>query len=250
MLGKRSSDEGTGETSLRLQKVIARAGLASRRAADELIAAGRVSINGSVIRELGVKVTSRDQIAVDGRPLSNAAVPIYILLYKPTGVVTTVRDPYERRTVIDCLTTVSERVFPVGRLDYDTSGALLLTNDGELAHRLMHPKFAVNKTYEAVVSGRISSEALSQLERGVSLDGRLTARASAECKGTDGRSSRIVITIHEGRNRQVRRMFEAVGYPCQRLVRTQYASLSLRGLKPGQWRHLTEQEVHQLRTMV
>ena len=249
-MGKRSSDEGDGEVTLRLQKVIARAGIASRRAAEELIGAGRVTVNGAVVRELGVKVSTRDRIAVDGRPLDDSAAAIYILLYKPQGVVTTVRDPYGRRTVIDCLTAVSDRVFPVGRLDYDTSGALLLTNDGELAQQLMHPKFTVSKTYEAVVSGRISEEALASLERGVQLDDRLTAPALAVCKGTDGHSSRIMLTIHEGRNRQVRRMFESVGYPCQKLLRTRYATLDLRGMKPGQWRHLTEQEVHQLKRMV
>ncbi len=249
-MGKRSFDQGDGEEYARLQKVIARAGLASRRAAEELISAGRVSINGSVVRELGVKVGAHDRIAVDGRPLGNFAAPIYILLYKPTRVVTTVRDPYGRRTVIDCVTPVSARVFPVGRLDYDTSGALLLTNDGELAHQLMHPRFAVNKTYEAVVSGRISMDALARLEQGVPLDGRLTAPARAEFKGTDGYSSRIVLTIHEGRNRQVRRMCEAVGHPCKKLVRTHYASLGLYGLKPGQWRYLTEQEAHRLKAMV
>lgn len=249
-MGKRSSNEGAGEVTIRLQKVIARAGIASRRAAEELIAAGRVTVNGAVVRELGVKVSARDRIVVDGHPLGDSAAPIYILLYKPQGVVTTVRDPYGRRTVIDCLTAVSDRVFPVGRLDYDTSGALLLTNDGELAQRLMHPKFTISKTYEAVISGRISAEALASLEQGVLLDDRLTAPALAVCKGTDGQSSRIVLTIHEGRNRQVRRMFEAVGYPCQKLLRTRYATLDLRGMKPGQWRHLTEQEVHQLKRLV
>ena len=249
-MDKRSCDQGDAEESVRLQKVIARAGLASRRAAEELISAGRVAVNGAVVRELGAKVAAHDQVAVDGRPLNNFAAPIYILLYKPPGVVTTVRDPYGRRTVIDCVSEVSVRVFPVGRLDYDTSGALLLTNDGELAQQLTHPRFVVGKTYEAVVSGRVSAEALARLEQGIPLDGRLTAPAQAECKGTDGYSSRIVLTIHEGRNRQVRRMCEAVGHPCKKLVRTHYASLGLHGLKPGQWRYLTEQETHRLKTLV
>lgn len=229
----------------RLQKVLAQAGIASRRKCEGLITAGKVTVNGAVVRELGIKVDpARDLIAVEGNPIGKQ-LPVYILLNKPTGVVTTAFDPEGRKTVIDLVKT-GERVFPVGRLDMNTSGLLLLTNDGVLANGLMHPRHEVDKRYRAEVKGEISDEALKRLEKGVLLEDGMTAPAKVELLNRTPQTSLFDITIHEGRNRQVRRMCEAVGHPVLRLKRVQFAFLTLGNLRPGDWRTLSEQEVGKL----
>jgi 23S rRNA pseudouridine2605 synthase len=230
--------EGEGE---RLQKVLAQAGLASRRACEELIADGRVTVNGEVA-VLGRRVdTEHDTIAVDGVAVAIRPGLVYYLLNKPNGVVTTTSDPQGRRTVVD-LVPEEPRVFPVGRLDADTEGLLLLTNDGDLAHRLTHPSFGVEKEYVAEVGGTPSRGALRRLREGVDLDDGRTAPARVGVLGPHT----LRITIHEGRNRQVRRMCSAVGHPVNRLVRTRIGPIRDRSLRPGTWRLLTTAEVRAL----
>ena len=225
---------------MRLNAYLARAGVDSRRGADELIKAGRVVVNGEPGR-LNTFVETGDVVEVDGRPV--AAQPLeYVLLHKPAGVVTTARDPQGRRTVVD-LVAGRSRVVPVGRLDADTTGALLLTNDGALAHRLAHPRYGVEKVYEVDVDGEPSDEALRRLETGVELEDGPTAPARVRGLGR----SRIELTLHEGRNRQVRRMLEAVGHPVRRLHRSRYGGLELGALAPGESRQLTPDEVTALR---
>ena len=226
---------------MRLNAYLARAGVASRRKADELIKAGRVRVNGEV-GQLNTFVASRDRVEVDGHVVAKQRLA-YVLLHKPRGVVTTASDPQGRPTVVS-LVDLPERVVPVGRLDVDTTGALLLTNDGELAHRLAHPRYGVEKTYVLDVEGTPSREALRALEEGVELDDGPTAPARARLLGP----SRVELTIHEGRNRQVKRMLEAVGHPVRRLHRGAYAGLSADDLQPGAWRELSEAEVARLRS--
>lgn len=236
---------------VRLQKVIAEAGLCSRRKAEEWILQGRVRVNGEVVDRLGVRVDpERDRIEVDGRPLAPLEPKAYVALHKPKGVITSVRDPRGRRTVVDLLPAGGPRLYPVGRLDYDTSGLLLLTNDGELAFRLTHPSFGVEKVYVAEVKGRITGEALRRLERGVKLEDGLTAPAKVRVLGRSAGASRIELAICEGRNRQVRRMAEAVGYPVIELVRIRFGPISLAGLAPGAHRPLRPEEVAALRAAV
>ena len=240
----------------RLQKVLAQAGVASRRAAEKLIAEGRVTVNRTTIREMGVKADPDvDDIRVDGRRLRAPERHRYILLNKPAGFVTTRSDPQRRRTVIDLLEGVREYVYPVGRLDYDTEGLLLLTNDGDLAARLTHPRHEVERTYEAQVAGTPDEEAVDRLRRGIPLDGRRTmpaevtrlSRAPVKA-GRQERSTVLLITIREGRNRQVRRMCEAVGHPVQKLKRVRFGPIADKRLRPGQWRELTKVEVEKLKS--
>ncbi|HUZ99201.1 MAG TPA: pseudouridine synthase [Gaiellaceae bacterium] len=225
---------------MRLNAYLARAGIASRRGADELIKAGRVTVNGEP-GQLNTFVQSRDRVAVDGEPVSLQKLT-YLLLHKPGGVVTTARDPQGRPTVVD-LVPSQPRVVPVGRLDAYTTGALLLTNDGQLAHRLAHPRYGVEKVYDATVDGKPDDLALQALRDGIELDDGPTAPARVRRLGPN----RIELAIHEGRNHQVRRMLEAVGHPVTRLRRTAYAGLTLEGLEPGQWRELEPSEVDSLR---
>jgi pseudouridine synthase len=225
---------------MRLNAYLARAGVASRRKADELITAGRVRVNGAP-GELNTFVGARDRVEVDGRPVTKQRLA-YLLLHKPAGVVTTARDPGGRPTVVD-LVPREPRVVPVGRLDADTTGALLLTNDGDLAHRLAHPRYEVAKVYVADVEGEPSEEALRALAGGVDLDDGRTAPARARRLSP----SRLELTLHEGRKHQVKRMCEAVGHPVHRLHRRAYAGLTLGGLRPGAWRELTADEVERLR---
>ena len=225
---------------MRLNAYLARAGVASRRGADELIKAGRVTVNGER-GQLNTFVGGRDRVEVDGRPAAKQRLA-YVLLHKPAGVVTTARDPHGRRTVVD-LVDVPERVVPVGRLDADTTGALLLTNDGELAHRLAHPRYGVEKTYVVDVSGRPSDAALRALEEGVELEDGRTAPARARLLAP----SRVELTIHEGRKHQVKRMLDALGHPVLRLHRSAYAGISADDLAPGTWRELTRAEVTRLK---
>jgi 23S rRNA pseudouridine2605 synthase len=233
----------------RLQKILSQAGIASRRAAEKLIAEGRVSVNGTTIREMGVKADPAiDDIRVDGRRVKAPARHRYILLYKPAGYVTTRADPQRRRTVIDLLAGVREYVYPVGRLDYDTEGLLLLTNDGDLAAKLTHPRRGIERTYEAHVAGIPDDEAIERLRRGVPLDGRRTLPADVVALSKGGREGVLLLTIREGRNRQVRRMCEAVGHPVRRLRRTKFGPIADRRLKPGEWRELTAPEIQVLKT--
>jgi 23S rRNA pseudouridine2605 synthase len=226
---------------VRLNAYLARAGVASRRKSDELIKAGRVTVNGEPGR-LNTFVESGDVVEVDGRPVELQRLA-YVLLNKPRDVVTTARDPQGRPTVVE-LVDLPTRVVPVGRLDADTTGALVLTNDGVLAHRLAHPRYGVEKVYEVEVEGRPSDEALRRLAEGVELEDGRTAPAGARRLGP----SRLELVLHEGRNRQVRRMCEAVGHPVRRLHRSRYAELTLDGLGPGEWRELTRAEVDGLRS--
>jgi 23S rRNA pseudouridine2605 synthase len=219
---------------------LARAGVASRRGADELIKAGRVTVNGEP-GQLNTFVSRGDDVAVDGEPVSAQRLA-YVLLNKPAGVVTTARDPHARPTVVD-LVGHAHRVVPVGRLDADTTGALLLTNDGPLAHRLMHPRYEVDKVYEADVEGVPDDDALQALRRGIELGDEVTAPARVRRLGP----SRVELTIHEGRKHQVKRMLAAVGHPVTRLHRSRYAGLTLDGLAPGEWRELTREEVEALK---
>jgi 23S rRNA pseudouridine2605 synthase len=229
----------------RLQKVLARAGFGSRRAAEELIAAGRVAVDGETAA-LGRRVDpERERITVDGIPVSTRADVVYYLLNKPTRVVTTARDPEGRRTVLD-LVPVEPRVFPVGRLDYETEGLLVLTNDGELAQLLSHPSHAVEKAYLAEVDGIPSRSVLRRLREGVDLEDGRTAPARARIVQARGDSAAVELVIHEGRNRQVRRMCERVGHPVRRLVRTRIGPVSDRRLAPGEWRPLHRREVRAL----
>ncbi len=232
---------------MRLNAYLARAGVASRRQADELIREGRVRVNGEP-GELNTVVGKRDVVEVDGAHVVPQPLA-YVLLNKPPGVVTTARDPHGRRTVVE-LVPSEPRVVPAGRLDADTTGALLLTNDGDLAHRLAHPRYGVPKVYEVEVEGSPSSEDLTQLRTGVALDDGPTAPAQVRVLERSARTSRIELTLHEGRNRQVKRMCEAVGHPVRRLHRVRYADLGVEGLDPGAWRELTRDEVAALRRAV
>jgi pseudouridine synthase len=219
-----------------LNAYLARTGIASRRGADELIKTGRVRVNG-VRGELNTFVEEGDVVDLDGRLLVPQPLA-YVLLHKPPGVVTTARDPHRRPTVVD-LVEHKSRVVPVGRLDADTTGALLLTNDGDLAHRLAHPRYEVEKVYEAEVQGRPDDEALAKLTAGVELDDGRTSPARVQRLAP----SRIELSIHEGRKHQVKRMLEAVGHPVLRLHRSRYAGLTADDLEPGRWRQLSENEV-------
>ena len=225
---------------MRLNAYLARAGVASRRGADELIKAGRVRVNGEP-GALNTFVETGDRVELDGRELTPQRLA-YVLLHKPAGVVTTARDPHGRPTVVD-LVSHEARVVPVGRLDADTTGVLLLTNDGPLAHRLAHPRYEVEKVYEAEVEGEPSEEALRRLREGVELDDGRTAPARVRRLGP----SRVELAIHEGRKHQVKRMLEAVGHSVRRLHRSRYAGLTVEGLGPGESRELTGPEVEALK---
>jgi pseudouridine synthase len=238
--------------AIRLQKLLSMAGVASRRAAEVLIAEGRVTVNGMVVTTLGAKaVPDVDTVKVDDRRIKPAARARYILLNKPRGYVTTRRDPEGRRTVLDLLGGVREYVYPVGRLDYDTEGLLLLTSDGDLAARLTHPRHEVPRIYEAIVAGRPGDEAIEELRRGVFLDGRRTSEAAVTRGATIGKgreqTTKLVLTLFEGRNRQVREMCARIGHPVRTLQRVSLGPLTLRGLPVGAWRDLTPSEVAALR---
>jgi 23S rRNA pseudouridine2605 synthase len=221
---------------VRLNAFLSRAGVASRRRSDELIKAGRVAVNGAP-GQLNTVVGRNDRVEVDGKEVARQRLA-YVLLHKPQSVVTTASDPQGRPTVVD-LVPIEPRVVPVGRLDVNTTGALLLTNDGQLAHRLAHPRYGVEKTYVAEVEGTPNEAALAALRNGVELDDGPTAPASARLLGP----GRVELVVHEGRNHQVKRMLEAVGHPVTRLHRSAYAGLTADDLKPGKWRGLTAREV-------
>jgi pseudouridine synthase len=232
---------GRGE---RLQKILSQAGVASRRAAEQLMLEGRVAVNGRTVRELGTRAdAAADDIRVDGRRIKVVEHHRYILLNKPRGYMTTRADPQRRPTVIDLLDGVREYVYPVGRLDFDSEGLLLLTNDGELAARLTHPRHGIARVYEVRVAGEPDAHDLARLARGVTVEGRRTRPADVRPLGPD----RFSITIREGRNRQVRRMCDAIGHPVDELRRVAIGPIRDPRLKAGRWRDLTEDEVRRLR---
>lgn len=230
----------------RLQKIIATSGYCSRRKAEELIIQGKVKVNGKTVTELGTKANLNDAILVEGHAL-NAETKEYILLYKPRGVVTTTNDDKDRKTVLDCVET-TKRVYPVGRLDYDTTGILLLTNDGELTNILLHPKNEIDKVYLAKVEGILSGIEIKMLEKGVIIDNHKTAPAKVKIRKTDKKNntSLLQLTIHEGKHHQVKKMLEAVHHPVIKLKREKFAFLDLVGLKPGEYRYLSVKEVKKL----
>ncbi len=234
----------------RLQKVIANSGYCSRRKAEELIVNSKVKVNGQVVSVLGFKVSSSDEIMIDNKILSREDKE-YILLNKPRGVVTTTKDDKNRKTVLDLIDT-DRRLYPVGRLDYDTTGALLLTNDGDLTNLLIHPRCNVDKVYVAKVNGFFNKDSLLKVEKGVIIDGVRTSRSKVRLKKYDKKTdtSIVEIIIHEGRNHQVKKMFEAVGYKVIKLKREKFAFLSVDNLKSGEYRYLTVKEVKQLYSLV
>jgi 23S rRNA pseudouridine2605 synthase len=238
---------------MRLQRYLAQAGVASRRKAEGLITAGAVSVNGAIVRELGTSVDpAADRVEVDGRPIAAVAEHSYYVLHKPFGVVTTMHDPQGRRTVADVMRAhgVRTRVVPVGRLDYDTAGVLLLTDDGDLAHVLTHPRFGVEKTYRATVRGRLEPQAVAAMCAGVTLDDGRAAPALLRVVAARGLRSTVDVTIHEGKNRQVRRMFEQVDHPVIDLVRLRFGPVALGALAPGALRAASEREVRALRSIL
>ncbi|HKP57208.1 MAG TPA: pseudouridine synthase [Polyangiales bacterium] len=232
----------------RLQKILAQAGVASRRSAERLITDGRVRVNGRIVKELGTRANPhKDRVEVDGKRLV-AEKPVYYLMHKPRGVVTTLDDPEGRNSIKELVDNVPERVFPVGRLDFNTSGALLLTNDGALAQALLHPTRSVPKVYHAKIEGTLESQRLELLRSGVTLDdGERTAPAEVQVVRKDEKHTFIEVTITEGKNRQVHRMLEAVGRTVLRLTRTGFADLPITGLRPGQMRPLTTPELNDLK---
>jgi 23S rRNA pseudouridine2605 synthase len=238
--------------TMRLQRFLAQAGIASRRKAEELIAAGSVRVNGTIVRELGTVVDeARDRVEFGGRVLVLAAAHTYVVLHKPFGVMTTMRDPEGRPTVADLIRAagVDRRVVPVGRLDYDTAGVLLLTDDGELAHVLTHPRYGVEKTYRATIRGRLEPDQVKALREGVRLDDGTAAPAGLHVISTRRLQAVVDITIHEGKNRQVRRMFETLGHPVDALTRLRFGPIALGDLPPGRTRPATDKEVRALQAV-
>lgn len=236
---------------MRLNRFLARSGVASRRAADALIAAGRVAVNGTIVTELATTVDPEaDTVEVDGRPVRLPSTLIYVVLNKPAGYVVTLSDPQGRPTIADLVANVGPAVVPVGRLDARTEGLLILTDDGDLAYRVTHPSFELDKVYEVVARGALSERSRRLLEEGIELDGRVTAPARVTVRSTERNTTVAEIVVHEGRKRQVRRMFEAVGHPVRRLKRVSVGPVALGDLRPGKWRHLTEEELRALRRAV
>ena len=235
---------------MRLQKYMALCGVASRRASEEMIAAGHVCVNGRTVTEMGVQVDEeRDRVTVDGAPIRLEEEKHYLAYYKPVGEVTTVSDPEGRATVMDKFRDYPVRLYPVGRLDYDSEGLLLLTNDGDMMNSLLHPSHEVNKTYLARVSSRLEDESVRRLRQGVTLDGRLTSPAQVRVVRYETFDTVVLVTIHEGRYRQVRRMFEAVGHQVVSLRRVGFGPIQLGDLPRGQWRRLTDAEVRRLKEL-
>lgn len=235
---------------MRLQKYMALCGVASRRASEEMIAAGHVCVNGRTVTEMGVQVDEeRDRVTVDGAPIRLEEEKHYLAYYKPVGEVTTVSDPEGRATVMDKFRDYPVRLYPVGRLDYDSEGLLLLTNDGDMMNSLLHPSHEVNKTYLARVSSRLEDESVRRLRQGVTLDGRLTSPAQVRVVRYETFDTVVLVTIHEGRYRQVRRMFEAVGHQVISLRRVGFGPIQLGDLPRGQWRRLTDAEVRRLKEL-
>ncbi len=235
----------------RLQKVIANLGYCSRRKAEELISDGKVKVNGITVREMGVKVKSSDTIEVENTILDNNKNYEYYILNKPKGVVSTVSDDLGRKTVVDLIDTKT-RIYPIGRLDYDTTGLLLLTNDGVLANKLMHPSSNIYKTYVARVDGIVKGYDIKRLKNGVMIDGVKTAKCHVKLKSVDTKKEKSIVelTIHEGKNHQVKKMFESLGYRVSKLKREKYANMDLTGLKTGEYRKLSNKEIAVLYSLI
>lgn len=232
---------------IRLNKFLAQCGLGSRRKCDELIQAGKITVNGKVIKTLGFQVDDQhDEVVYEGMPLSPVESKIYILLNKPVGYVTTVKNGWGRKPVTE-LIPLKQRIFPVGRLDKDTEGLLLLTNDGNLCHILTHPKFHIDKIYQAKIDKRISLDDIKKLEQGVILETGVTAPCNVEILAADKTGCTLNIILREGKKRQIRRMFQTLGYSVVRLVRLQFANLTLDNLPVGKWRFLTTKEITNLK---
>ncbi|MDY3280128.1 MAG: pseudouridine synthase [Eubacteriales bacterium] len=231
---------------MRLQKYMAECGVASRRRAEEMILEGKVSVNGVVISQMGVQVEDGDEVRVEGKLIRPEAQKRYVMYHKPVGEVTTVSDPEGRAAVLDHFRDYPVRLYPVGRLDYDSEGLLLLTNDGALTERMLHPSHLVEKTYLARVTGQVSMDSVRQLRAGVMLDDHKTAPAKVRIIKEETFATVVLVTIHEGRNRQVRRMFEALGHRVLQLRRVKFGPLELGDLPRGQWRELTAEEVRRL----
>jgi len=237
--------------AVRLNKFLSLAGVTSRREADRWILEGRISVNNTIVDELGLKVDGeKDVVRVDGRKIQVKPKPVYVLLNKPAGYLVTLKDPFQRPTIRSLLPASLGRVFPVGRLDLESEGLLVLTNDGELAYRLSHPRFGVKKAYLAKIRGEPNKDALRRLERGVYLEGEKTAPAKAVLVAPGQKSSWLRLELQEGRKREVREMCRAVGHPVLELRRVEFAGLLLAGLRPGQWRHLEPREVRRLKSLV
>ena len=235
---------------VRLNKFLADAGVASRREADKLIAQGRIKVNGRVIHVLSTRVDEeKNRVEMDGKSIRIVKNPLYLLLNKPPGYLVTLKDPFRRPTIMDLLPPFNKRIFPVGRLDLDSEGLLLLTNDGELAHRLMHPRFKIKKVYLIRVAEMPASACLAKLERGIFLEGKKTAPAKIAIVSSHQKGTRLRVEIHEGRKRELKKMFEAVGHRVLEIKRIKFAGLSLGKLKKGKWRHLTQGEVSKLKKL-
>ena len=234
----------------RLQKAIAASGLTSRRKAEDLIRQGRVKVNGEVVSELGFKVKQGDLILVDDKALEGEN-KVYYVFYKPKGCICSLNDELGRETVIDYFSDVKERIYPVGRLDYDTTGLLLMTNDGEFANLMMHPSSHLEKVYEVTVTGLVNGETLHKLEKGIYLEGVKTLPCKIKVVGKDNehKTTMLMIKLVEGKNRQVKKMFETMGHPVKRLHRVSIGGINLKGLKPGRYRILKPQEVKELKNM-
>ncbi len=238
------TNEKENENLMRLQKYIAKAGICSRRKAEQMIAEGRVSVNNNLITDMGYKVDiSKDKVKVNNKLITLDNYKIYIALNKPSGVITSVKDEKNRKTVLDLTKDIKQRIYPVGRLDYDTSGLILLTNDGDIANKLMHPSKKVYKKYLATVEGIPNESELDNLRNGVIIDGKKTAKARAYIADKINEDSVLVIEIYEGRNHQIKKMCEKIGHPVKRLKRVSIGEIELGDLKIGEWRELTEREL-------
>jgi 23S rRNA pseudouridine2605 synthase len=236
---------------VRLQKILAEAGVASRRGGEELIRAGRVSVNGRVVNTLGSKADpAHDRIKVNGRLVPPPSPKVYYLLYKPTGVITSLNDPQGRPTVKDLIPRIKAKVFPVGRLDYDAEGLLLLTNDGEVAMRLSHPRYGVARTYLVKVKGILTPSEMKQVAQGVMLEDGMSPRMEVTPARKLAKNSWLKVTLHEGRNRVIKRTFEAIHHPVLQLRRIRFSSLTLEGMRPGECRPLTAEEIDHVRALV
>ncbi|HEY8888809.1 MAG TPA: pseudouridine synthase [Clostridium sp.] len=233
----------------RLQKFMARCGVASRRKCEEVITAGRVKVNNLVVTELGHKVDpEKDEVHVDNKIINIEENKVYIALNKPEGVVSTVKDEKERKTILD-LVNIKERIYPIGRLDYDTCGLIILTNDGDIYNKVIHPRQAINKVYKAIIEGCPTDEEISEFCNGVDIDGYITAKADFEVNKRIGFNCWVTITIHEGKNRQIRKMCDVIGHPVIALKRVSVGNITLGNMEKGSWRNLTEDEIKYLKNL-
>lgn len=236
---------------MRISKYLSLCGVTSRRGAEALIGERKVILNGHIVEIVGTVIDEiTDVVKVNGTVVEPVSNKVYIVLNKPAQVMTTLHDPFKRRTVVHCLKRIKERVYPVGRLDYDTSGVLLLTNDGDFAYRLAHPKYGIKKIYEAKVSGRFSNEASKRIAAGIKLEDGAIGKAEAKALSYGKDYSRVRLVLTEGRKREVKQLCKAVGHPVKHLVRVSFAGITAKGLKPGAWRHLTDSEVKLLHGML